>query len=203
MKKLAIVGVDLSKNVFQLHGADGDGHAVFAKKVSRACFLKTLSRLPAWIVAMEACASSHYWGREVRKLGHEVRLIAPIYVKPFVKRQKNDANDAFAIAEAAARPTMRFVEVKSESQQARSMVFRTRELLVRQRTQMINALRAHLAEHGLVVPNGAVHVEKLRQRLEQDGDHLPEIVHGVAGLYFGQIDGHTQKIKALEKNSRL
>ncbi|WP_310619544.1 IS110 family RNA-guided transposase [Flexibacterium corallicola] len=199
MKNLAVVGVDLSKNVFQLHGAAADGHVVFSKKVSRAGFLKALGKLPTCLVAMEACASSHYWGREVGKLGHEVRLIAPIYVKPFVKRQKNDANDAFAIAEAAARPTMRFVEVKSELQQARSMVFRTREILVRQRTQMINALRAHLAEHGLVVPHGAVHVEKLRQRLEADGGHLPEIVHEMARLYFEQIGEHTQKIKVLEK----
>ncbi|WP_068089017.1 IS110 family transposase [Polycladidibacter stylochi] len=199
MMEVAIIGVDLSKNVFQLHGSGADGATVFSKKVSRTRFLSFLSRFPSCIVAMEACASSHYWSREIRELGHEVRLIAPIYVKPFVKRHKNDANDAFAIAEAAARPTMRFVEVKSEAQQSQSMVFRTRELLVRQRTQMINAVRAHLAEHGLVVANGAVHLEKLRQRLEDASEQIPEIVHDMADLYFEQIAGHTQKIKELEK----
>ena len=116
---------------------------------------------------MEACASAHYWGREIKKLGHEVRLVPPIYVKPFVKRQKNDTTDAEAICEAAQRPTMRFVAVKGEEQQARGMLFRTRDLLVRQRTQTINALRGHLAEFGIVAPQGRAHVARLALALDE------------------------------------
>lgn len=147
MDPIAIVGLDLAKRVFQVHGARADGSIVLRKKLSRPQVLTFFAQLPACVVAMEACASAHEWGRAIRKLGHEVRLIPPVYVKPFLKRQKNDAADAEAIAEAALRPTMRFVAIKSESQQARAMIFRTRDLLVRQRTQLINALRGHLAEH--------------------------------------------------------
>jgi len=118
MDEVTIIGVDLAKSVFQVHGATASGKLVFRKKLSRGQFLKFLSEQPTCVVAMEACASSHYWGREILKLGHDVRLIPPIYVKPFVKRQKNDANDAEAITEAAVRPTMRFVPVKTAVQQS-------------------------------------------------------------------------------------
>ena len=150
MPQVAIIGVDLAKRVFQLHGAAADGSVLFRKKLTRERFLSFLASQPLCVVAMEACATAHGWGREIERVGHMVRLIPPIYVKPFVKRQKNDAADAEAIVEAASRPTMRFVAVKSEAQQARAMLFRTRDLLVRQRTQLINALRGHLAEHGVV-----------------------------------------------------
>lgn len=146
MEDVAIIGVDLAKSVFQVHGSTKNGETVFRKKLTRAQFAKFLAAQPICIVAMEACGGAHYWAREVEKLGHEVRLIAPVYVKPFVKRQKNDAADAEAIAEAAPRPNMRFVATKSEEQQARGAIFRSRELLIRQRTQSVNALRAHLAE---------------------------------------------------------
>ena len=135
MDEVSIIGIDLAKRSFQLHGARADGSVAFRKKLSRRKVLAFLAAQPRCVVAMEACASAHYWGREIMKLGHEVRLIAPIYVKPFVKRQKNDAADAEAICEAALRPSMRFVAVKGEAQQARAMLFRTRDLLVRQRTQ--------------------------------------------------------------------
>ena len=161
MDPIAIVGLDLAKRVFQVHGARADGSIVLRKKLSRPQVLTFFAQLPACVVAMEACASAHEWGRAIRKLGHEVRLIPPVYVKPFLKRQKNDAPDAEAIAEAALRPTMRFVAVKSESQQARAMIFRTRDLLVRQRTRLINALRGHLAEHGVVAPQGVTNVQQL------------------------------------------
>jgi transposase len=134
MDPIAIVGLDLAKRIFQVHGARADGSVALRKKLSRPQVLTFFAQLPACIVAMEACASAHEWGRAIRELGHEVRLIPPIYVKPFIKRQKNDAADAQAIAEAASRPTMRFVAIKSEAQQARAMIFRTRDLLVRQRT---------------------------------------------------------------------
>jgi transposase len=138
MDQVTIIGLDLAKRAFQVHGARGDGGVVYRQKFSRDKILTFLARQPRCVIAMEACGSAHHWGRAIRDLGHEVRLIPPIYVKPFVKRQKNDAADAEAIAEAAVRPTMRFVAVKSQDQQARAMLFRTRDLLVRQRTQTIN-----------------------------------------------------------------
>ena len=142
MSEIITVGLDLAKNVFQAHGADASGRGVLRKKLRRDQVLDFFGRLAPCVVAMEACGGAHFWGREIGKLGHEVRLIPPAYVKPFVKRQKNDAADAEAICEAAQRPTMRFVPVKSEATQGAAMVFRIRELLIRQRTQAINARRA-------------------------------------------------------------
>ena len=150
MGEVSIIGLDLAKNVFQAHGAGVDGSVVFRRKLSRAQLLEFLGRQPRCVVAMEACASAHHWGRAIGDLGHEVRLIPAAYVRPFVKRQKNDMADAEAICEAAQRPTMRFVALKSEATQAAAVVFRTRDLLVRQRTQAINALRGHLAEFGVI-----------------------------------------------------
>ncbi len=135
--------------------------------------LEFFRQLPSCVVAMEACGGAHYWVREIGMLGHEVRLVPPAYVKPFVKRQKNDAADAEAICEAALRPTMRFVPVKSEETQGAAMVFRVRELLIRQRTQAINALRGHLSEFGQVVPQGAANATKLIAIIEGLGCDLP------------------------------
>ena len=169
MEKATIIGIDLAKRVFQVHAAAKDGRPVLRKKVSRAQLLGFLAKQPRAIVAMEACATAHEWGRAISGLGHEVRLIPPIYVKPFVRRQKNDAADAEAIAEAASRPTMRFVALKTEEQQARSMIFRTRDLLVRQRTQLVNALRGHLAEHGIVAAQGLAKVKVLATAMQETG----------------------------------
>lgn len=203
MDKVSIVGVDLAKRVFQLHGSRANGTVVFRKKVTRGQVLTVLAGLPKCIVAMEACATAHFWAREIGKLGHSVRLIPPIYVKPFVKRQKNDAADAEAIAEAASRPTMRFVEPKSEKQQARAMVFRTRDLLVRQRTQLINALRAHLAEHGVIAAQGIANVAALGALIEQTGPDLDLMVVETARLYLDQIEVLSDRIAALEKVLKL
>src|SRR3954452_4441616 len=148
------IGLDIAKRVFQAHGADASGRVVFRKRLVRAKVLEFFAAQPPCTVAMEACAGAHHWARELGKLGHTVRLIPPAYVKPYVKRQKNDRADAEAICEAAQRPSMRFVPVKSEEQQANGVVFRARDLLVRQRTQCINALRGHLSEYGYVFPQG-------------------------------------------------
>lgn len=158
MQQAAIIGIDLAGNAFQVHGAPPDGSVDFRKKLSRLKLLPFLAAQPASVVAMEACASAHHRGREIAALDYEVRLTAQIYVKPFVKRQKNGAADAEAIAEAASRPTMRFVAVKSAEQQGQGMRFRTRDLLVRQRTQTINPLRGHLAEFGVVAARGPARV---------------------------------------------
>ena len=146
---------------------------------------------------MEACATAHYWAREIGALGHNVRLVPPAYVKPFVKRQKNDAADAEAIAEAASRPTMRFVEPKSPQQQARAMVFRTRELFVRQRTQTINALRAHLAEHGLIAPQGMSNLANIRRLIDEAAAEVEPLVVETARTYLEQIDDLSSRILKL------
>ncbi|MFK4492363.1 transposase [Bradyrhizobium sp. USDA 336] len=161
MNEVTTIGLDLAKYVFQAHGANATGKVVFRKQLRRNKMLAFFAEQPPCLVAMEACSGAHYWAREIGELGHEVRLIPPAYVKPFVKRQKNDMADAEAICEADQRPTMRFVPVKSEEQQASAVVFRTRDLLIRQRTQMINALRGHLGEYGLIVPKGTAHVTQL------------------------------------------
>ncbi len=161
MSEITTVGLDLAKNVFQLHGADAVGKAVLRRKLRRGQVLEFFAKLPPCLVAMEACAGAHFWGRELTRLGHDVRLIPPTYVKPFVKRQKNDAADAEAICEAVTRPTMRFVPVKSADTQAALLDHKTRDFLVRQRTQIINAIRAHVGEFGIVVAKGIQNVERL------------------------------------------
>ena len=198
MDEVSIVGVDLAKHVFQVHGAAADGRVLFRKKLSRAQFARFMGDVRPCIVAMEACGTSHYWGRVMEQLGHEVRLIPPIYVKPFIKRQKNDLADAEAIAEAALRPPMRMVPVKSSAQQARGMLFRTRELLVGQRTQMINALRAHLAEHGIVVPKGLSNLERLAAITRTHEAELPELMREMTDVYLYQIARISGHIAALE-----
>ena len=202
MDEVSIVGIDLAKRSFQVHGARADGSVVFRKTLTREKLLDFLASQPCCTVAMEACASAHYWGREIMALGHEVRLVPPIYVKPFVKRQKNDTADAEAICEAAARPTMRFVAVKGEAQQALGMVFRTRDLLVRQRTQTINALRGHLAEFGIVAPQGRAHVVRLTQAVAEMSTSLPDAVREMGALLLDQIVGLDGKIEALDKELR-
>ena len=203
MKEVSIIGIDLSKNSYQFHGAHADGSVAFRRKQSRGKVLPFLSSQPACTVAMEACGGAHYWGREIGKLGHEVRLIPPIYVKPYVKREKNDTADAEAICEAASRPTMRFVAVKSEEQQARAMQLRVRMLLVRQRTQAINALRGHLAEFGLVAPKGPAHVDRLAWALENgEGLSLPALVREMGALLLERIAELNRKVAELDRALR-
>ena len=154
MAEVSTIGVDIAKSVFHVHGVDTDGTVVICKRLGRTKILKFFADLPPCLVGMEACATSHQWARELKRLGHDVRLMPPTYVKAYVKRSKNDAADAAAICEAVTRPSMRFVPIKSAEQQSALMLHRTRDLLIRQRTQLINALRAHLAELGLVAAKG-------------------------------------------------
>src|SRR3974390_2526197 len=159
MGEVSTIGLDIAKNLFQIHGVDADGTVVIRKRIGRARVLEFFADLPPCRVGMEACATAHQWARELKKLGHDTRLMPPTYVKAYVKRGKNDAADAAAICEAVTRPSMRFVPIKSVEQQSVLMLHRTRDLLIRQRTQLINALRAHLAVQAIVTQLHAVQIE--------------------------------------------
>lgn len=198
MKQIITVGLDLAKRLFQVHGADREGAIVLRKKLRREQLLGFFTELPPCTVAMEACGGAHHWAREISRLGHKVKLIAPAYVKPFVKRQKNDMADAEAICEAAQRPTMRFVPVKSEAAQASALVFRTRDLLVRQRTQLINALRGHMTEFGMVVAQGPMHVARLVAVVEDPGSDLLESARIVLGILIAELRALDERVLKLD-----
>lgn len=197
--KDTMIGVDLAKSVFQLHGACLAGHLKFRKKVTRVQFRHFMAKHEPAVVVMEACGSASYWAREMIKLGHEVRLIAPQYVRPFVKRQKNDAADAEAIVVAAQRPEMRFVEPKSEDQQARAALFRARERLLHQRTELVNALRGLLYELGYTIPQGIGHLKRIGEILDGPACDLPEIVRDECWDLMAQIAEKTVRIDARTK----
>lgn len=152
MTDVHLVGIDIAKRVFQAHAINEHGKTLWTKKLSRPQFERFIREIPATTIAMKTCGGAHHWGRVAQSVGHKVRLIPPQYVKPYVKRHKSNAIDAAAIAEAATRPGMSFVTVKSEAQQSRSARYRTRDLFVRQRTQLINAMRGHLMEFGIALP---------------------------------------------------
>lgn len=199
--KDTMIGVDLAKNVFQLHGASMTGQLKFRKKLSRLQFRKFMSGQPLAVVVMEACGSASYWAREMAKLGHEVKLVAPQYVRPFVKRQKNDMADAEAIVIAAQRPEMRFVEPKSEDQQARAVMFRSRERLVHQRTELVNALRAVLYEYGHTAPQGIGHLKGIEAIIGEPNSDLPELVREECRDILAQIAEKTARIEARTKRA--
>ena len=180
-----------------------DGAPVLRRKLSRAKVLGFLASQPRCLVVMETCGGAHHWGREIQQLGNEVRLIAPIYVKAFAKRQKSDARDAAAIVEAAQRPTMRFAAVKTQQVQARSMVFRTRGMLVRQRTQTVNAIRGHLAKFGLVAPRGVANIAQLLKAFTERAESLPELVVSTTAMLFERIDELNAQIDEVDKKMRL
>ncbi len=179
MDEISTIGLDIAKNVFQVHGIDDAGEVVVARQLRRRQVLPFFNRLSPCLVGMEACATSHYWARQLTELGHEVRMMPPRYVKPYVKRNKNDAADAEAICEAVTRPTMRFVPIKTPEQQSVLMIHRTRQMFVQQRTTLINAMRAHLAEYGIVAGVGRNGVEALLELIARgEDDRLPEVARG-------------------------
>jgi transposase len=191
--------VDLAKRVFQLHGATTTGHVEFRKKLTREQFRRFMAEHPPCMVVFEACGSASYWAREMAKLGHDAKLIAPQYVKPFVKRQKNDAADAEAIVIAARQPEMRFVAPKTEDQQARAMLFRGRERLVHQRTELVNALRAVLYEYGHVFPAGIGHLKRIEALVEDPTCDLPVLITAECRDLLAQIAEKTDRIDAKTK----
>lgn len=195
MKEITTVGLDLAKTVFQVHAVDHAGAVVIRRQVRRAQLLLFFSRLAPCLIGMEACAGAHYRARELTKLGHEVRLIPPSHVKPFVKRGKTDAADAEAICTAVTQPTMRFVTVKTEVQQAVLMSHRTRDFLVRQLTQLANAIRAHLGEFGLVVPRGVHNMGRLVA--EAEAADLPTEARMPLDLLVGQFADTKARIDAI------
>jgi transposase len=199
MTKISMIGLDLAKSVFQVHAVDASGRPVLRRQLRRAQVLKFFGRLEPCIVGMEACGSAHYWARELAKLGHEVRLMPPAYVKPYIKRNKTDGRDAEGCCEAMQRPTMRFVAVKSEPQQAVQVLHRTRGLLVRQRTMAANALRAAFAEFGVVAAQGTKGLQTLVGYLTAADAPLPGPARGAALVLARQWRSLDEDVRALEK----
>jgi len=200
MGEVSTIGLDIAKSVFQVHGVDVDGVVVIRKRVSRAKVLEFFSTLPSCLVGIEACPSAHHWSRKLQALGHTVRLMPPSYVKAYLKRSKNDANDAAAICEAVTRPSMRFVPTKSEQQQSGLMLHRSRQLLVRQRTMLSNAIRGHMAELGIISAkgrNGTAELLKIIANAEDD--RLPAVARFSLDVLARQYVIITAEIGALEK----
>jgi transposase len=195
--EVSTIGMDLAK-VFQVHGADASGAVLFRKKLRRHQLLTFFAGQKPCTAAMEACGSAHHGAREISNLGHTVRLIPPAYVKPYVKRQKNNAADAEVICEAAHRPTMRFGMPKSEQTQAAALVFRARDLLVKQRTQIINALQGHLAEFGIVAAGGPARVPQLMQAVEDLDESIPELARPVLQMVVETLHRLDEQIALLD-----
>jgi transposase len=197
--QVTTIGLDIAKRVFQVHGVDSEGAIVIRRKLKRAELLHFFSQLAPCLVGIEACATAHHWARELMALGHRVRLVPPSYVKAYLKRSKNDAADAEAICEAVTRPNMRFVPVKSEEQQGVLVLHRVRELLVRQRTMLVNSLRAHMAEFGIIVPQGIQRLPELVVALQDETTGIPQIARQALAATVVQIDNLTTSIRQMER----
>src|SRR6266567_4575935 len=200
MQTITTIGLDIAKSVFQVHGVDAEGNVIFRRQLKRRYVLAFFEKLPRCLVGIEACASSHHWSREIQALGHTVRLMPPAYVKPYVKRHKNDATDAEAICEAVARPNMRFVATKTSEQQSCLTLHRTRHLFIRQQTSVINAIRAHLAEFGIVAPVGRHGVEQLLQVVADPNDkRVPEIARACLLAFGAQLRRMKEQILEFDR----
>ena len=211
MESAVTIGLDLGKSVFQVHGVDAGGAVVVQRRLTRSKLLAFFAKQPACLVGMEACAAAHHWGRELRKLGHRVRLMPPRYVKPYVKRQKNDAADAEAICEAVTRPSMRFVEIKTCEQQGTLVLHRVRLMLMRQRVQLSNAIRGHMAEYGLVAPVGRNGLQRLIAILgNPDDERVPAVARASLaplvcqfGLVNDQVLENDRRVRASARSTEL
>jgi transposase len=192
MQAITTIGLDIAKSVFQVHGVDACGQVIIRRQLKRRAVLAFFQKLPPCLIGIEACASSHHWSRELQALGHTVRLMPPAYVKPYVKRQKNDATDAEAICEAVARANMRFVPTKTPEQQSGLVLHRTRHLFIRQQTSVINAIRAHLAEFGIVAPVGRKGVEELLHAVADPADNR---VPAIARVCLAALGAQLRRIK--------
>ncbi|MGY4420326.1 transposase [Bradyrhizobium sp. JR6.1] len=202
MQSISTIGLDIAKSVFQVHGVDAAGQVVVRRQLRRRHVLAFFQKLPPCLVGIEACASSHHWSRELQELGHTVRLMPPAYVKPYVKRQKNDATDAEAICKAVTRPNMRFVPTKTVEQQSCLMLHRARHLFIRQQTAVINSIRAYLAEFGIVAPVGRRGVEQLLEVVADTADHrLPEVARACLAALGSQL--RALKAQILEFDRRI
>ena len=202
MQAITTIGLDIAKSVFQVHGVDAAGQVILRRQLNRRYVLAFFQKLPPCLVGIEACASSHHWSRELQALGHTVRLMAPAYVNPYVKRQKNDATDAEAICEAVSRANMRFVATKTAEQQSGLVLHRARHLFIRQQTSVINAIRAHFAEFGIVAPVGRKGVEALLTIVADPSDkRLPEAARACLAALGVQL--RTLKAQILEFDRRI
>jgi transposase len=202
MRETTTIGLDIGKRVLQVHGADALGQKVLQRKLRREEVRAFFAGLPPCLVGMEACATAHHWGRELRALGHEVRLIPPAYVKPYVVRQKNDAADAAAICEAVTRPSVRTTPVKTAEQQAARVIHRTHELLSRQRVTLINAIRGHMAEFGVLAPVGPQHVAPLIERIADPEIPIPAAAREALNVLADQLVALGRQVDRLEAGMR-
>ncbi len=196
--QITTIGLDLAKHWFQVHGVDANGHVVVRRRLSRSGVIAYFRSLEPCLVGMEACATAYHWARELTALGHTVKLMPPAYVKAYVKRNKNDAADAEAICEAVTHPSMRFVPVKDAEQQSVLMLHRARSLLIRQRTMLVNALRAHMAEFGIIAPQGLRHVEILTKAIAHQQEGLPELARSILQTIVDQLNGTKDRIREIE-----
>ena len=194
---MTTIGLDLAKYVFQVHGVDAEGNVIEKRRLRRSQVIAYFASIPPCLVGMGACATAHFWGRELARLGHEVRLMPPQYVKAYLKRGKNDAADAAAICEAVGRPSMRFVPIKTEEQQAVLVMHRARDLLVRQRTQLINAFRGHAAEFGIIGAQGRWNVARLLATIREERA-VPEPARAILEMLASQLDAINERIDEID-----
>ena len=210
MKNIKVLGIDLAKNVFQLHGTDAQGKCLLRKRLNRSKLIEFIANLPPCIIGIEACGGSHYWARCFKKYGHEVRMMSPQFVKPFVKSNKSDRNDSEAIVEACIRPSMRFVPIKTTDQQDILIIHKARELAIKSRTAQANQIRGFLSEYGVIVPQGISKIKKLAEIIDANQDMLTPIVidlmtelYGLFKAYDAQVKKYDKQLEILAKSNPL